>query len=101
MLATIRLAQLVLEAGFPPGVFNVVTGMGPTVGAAMVKHPLVDKVFAAGFNHYLLHSGTSTHAASQQRPSAPNQTLISDMTIAKSCFGASVYVWHMLGLLQA
>ncbi len=44
MLTTLRLAQLFLEAGFPPGVFNVVTGLGPTVGAALVKHPLVDKV---------------------------------------------------------
>ncbi len=44
MLTALRLAQLILEAGFPPGVFNVVTGLGPTVGAALVKHPLVDKV---------------------------------------------------------
>ena len=44
MLTTLRLAQLSVEAGFPPGVFNVVTGLGPTVGAALVRHPLVDKV---------------------------------------------------------
>ena len=44
MLSTLRLAQLCVEAGFPPGVFNVVTGYGPTVGAALVKHPLVNKV---------------------------------------------------------
>lgn len=44
MLSTLRLAQLVVEAGFPPGVFNVVTGYGKTVGAALVKHPLVHKV---------------------------------------------------------
>ncbi|DBB03400.1 hypothetical protein WJX82_007438 [Trebouxia sp. C0006] len=48
MLTTLRLAQLFLEAGFPPGVFNVVTGLGPTVGAALVKHPLVDKVAFTG-----------------------------------------------------
>jgi len=46
MLTTLRLAQLFLEAGFPPGVFNVVTGLGGTVGAALVKHPLVDKVLS-------------------------------------------------------
>lgn len=33
-----------VEAGFPPGVFNVVTGYGETVGAALVKHSLVHKV---------------------------------------------------------
>lgn len=48
MLTTIKLAQLILQAGFPPGVFNVVTGLGPTVGAALVKHPLVDKVAFTG-----------------------------------------------------
>lgn len=49
MLTTMRLAQLCLEAGFPPGVLNVVTGLGPTVttiGATLVKHPLVDKVLS-------------------------------------------------------
>ena len=44
MLSTLRLAQLVAQAGFLPGVFNVVTGYGDTVGAALVRHPLVDKV---------------------------------------------------------
>lgn len=44
MLTTLRLAQLFVESGFPPGVFSVVTGVGPTVGAALVRHPLVDKV---------------------------------------------------------
>ena len=44
MLTTLRLAQLVAQAGFPPGVFNVVTGYGETVGTALVRHPLVDKV---------------------------------------------------------
>lgn len=51
MLSTLRLAQLVVEAGFPPGVFNVVTGYGETVGAALVKHPLVHKV-----RHFVTHS---------------------------------------------
>ena len=31
MLSTLRLAQLIVEAGFPPGVFNVVTVYGETV----------------------------------------------------------------------
>ncbi|KAL3144895.1 hypothetical protein ABBQ32_003407 [Trebouxia sp. C0010 RCD-2024] len=48
MLSTLRLAQLVVEAGFPPGVFNVVTGYGKTVGAALVKHPLVHKIGFTG-----------------------------------------------------
>ena len=38
-----RLMELILEAGFPPGVVNLVTG-GPDVGAAMVAHPGIDKI---------------------------------------------------------
>ena len=46
--STLEFAALVEEAGFPPGVFNVVCGDGPTVGAALVRHPGVDKVAFTG-----------------------------------------------------
>ena len=46
-LSTLRLMQLVDEAGFPPGVVNVVIG-GPDVGAALVRHPGVRKVAFTG-----------------------------------------------------
>ena len=47
-LTALRLAELALEAGFPRGVFNVVTGSGSQVGEAIVKHPLVRKVAFTG-----------------------------------------------------
>ena len=47
-LTAIRLAELAHEAGFPPGVFNVVTGQGETAGAALVRHADVDKVTFTG-----------------------------------------------------
>jgi len=47
-LTALRLAELAQEAGFPPGVLNVVTGDGPTAGAALVNHPEVDKVTFTG-----------------------------------------------------
>ncbi|HXZ08141.1 MAG TPA: aldehyde dehydrogenase family protein [Paraburkholderia sp.] len=47
-LTAIRLAELAHEAGFPPGVFNVVTGRGETAGAALVAHPQIDKVTFTG-----------------------------------------------------
>ena len=47
-LTAIRLAELILEAGVPPGVFNVVTGLGPEAGQALVEHPDVDKVAFTG-----------------------------------------------------
>ncbi len=47
-LSCLRLAELALEAGFPPGVINVVPGYGPTAGAALVKHLQVDKIAFTG-----------------------------------------------------
>ena len=45
--STLEFAKLFEEAGFPPGVFNVVTGYGET-GSALVRHPGVDKVAFTG-----------------------------------------------------
>jgi len=42
------LAELTAEAGFPPGVFNVVQGIGEEAGAALVSHPLVRRVSFTG-----------------------------------------------------
>ena len=47
-LTALRFAELTVEAGLPPGVFNVVTGFGPTTGAAMVEHPGIDKIAFTG-----------------------------------------------------
>ncbi|WP_454740123.1 aldehyde dehydrogenase family protein [Cupriavidus necator] len=46
-LSPLRLAELCLEAGVPPGVVNVVTGLGDA-GAALAEHPGVDKVAFTG-----------------------------------------------------
>jgi len=47
-LTALAFAELVLEAGFPPGAFNVVPGAGKTAGAALVRHPDVDKISFTG-----------------------------------------------------
>jgi aldehyde dehydrogenase (NAD+) len=47
-ISTIAFAALVEEAGFPAGVFNVVTGDGPATGQALVAHPGVDKIAFTG-----------------------------------------------------
>jgi acyl-CoA reductase-like NAD-dependent aldehyde dehydrogenase len=46
-LSPLRVGQLLLEAGFPPGVVNIVPG-GPEAGDALVRHPGVDKVHFMG-----------------------------------------------------
>ena len=47
-LATLRLAELALDAGIPPGVINVVNGFGAEAGQALVEHPLVAKISFTG-----------------------------------------------------
>jgi betaine-aldehyde dehydrogenase len=47
-LTALRLGELALEAGFPPGVVNVVTGPGGTVGASIAGHPGIGKVAFTG-----------------------------------------------------
>lgn len=47
-LTALRLAELIVEAGFPPGVVNIVTGYGSTAGAALAAHDDVDKIAFTG-----------------------------------------------------
>lgn len=47
-LTTLRLAELFVEAGLPPGVFNVITGLGPTTGKALAEHPGLAKWVLTG-----------------------------------------------------
>jgi acyl-CoA reductase-like NAD-dependent aldehyde dehydrogenase len=46
--SALRLAECLAEAGYPAGVFNVVTGDGPSAGEPLVAHPLVGKVSFTG-----------------------------------------------------
>ncbi|MCT2585396.1 aldehyde dehydrogenase family protein [Actinophytocola gossypii] len=50
-LSTVHLVRLLVEAGVPDGVVNLVLGAGPVVGAAMVAHPGVDLVSFTGGLH--------------------------------------------------
>jgi acyl-CoA reductase-like NAD-dependent aldehyde dehydrogenase len=47
-MTAVVLAELALEAGIPPGVFNVVQGVGEVVGAAIVEHPDVEVISFTG-----------------------------------------------------
>lgn len=47
-LTALRVGALALEAGIPPGALNIVTGRGETTGAALVAHPLVNKITFTG-----------------------------------------------------
>ncbi|MBW8885729.1 MAG: aldehyde dehydrogenase family protein, partial [Planctomycetia bacterium] len=47
-LTCLRLARLAQKAGIPDGVINIVPGYGPTAGAAIAKHPGIDKIAFTG-----------------------------------------------------
>jgi phenylacetaldehyde dehydrogenase len=47
-LTALRLGELIMEAGFPEGVVNIVPGFGETAGAALAAHPDVDKIAFTG-----------------------------------------------------
>jgi len=50
-LTALRVAELAVEAGFPAGAINVVTGTGEEAGAALAAHPGIDHVSFTGSNH--------------------------------------------------
>ena len=47
-LTALRLGELAMEAGFPVGTVNIITGGGAVMGAALTKHPLVNKIAFTG-----------------------------------------------------
>ena len=47
-LSALKMAELIHEAGFPPGSFNVVPGLGPIAGQALAEHPEVRKIGFTG-----------------------------------------------------
>src|SRR5271154_3949369 len=47
-LTALRIGELIMEAGFPEGVVNILPGYGPSAGQALAQHRLVDKVAFTG-----------------------------------------------------
>ncbi|XP_031850402.1 aldehyde dehydrogenase 1A1 [Nomia melanderi] len=63
-LSALYAAALAKEAGFPPGVINVITGYGPTAGAAIVEHPDVRKIAFTGsteIGHLIMQTAGRTN----------------------------------------
>jgi aldehyde dehydrogenase (NAD+) len=60
-LSALRLGELIMEAGFPEGVVNILPGYGPTAGRAIATHPLVDKVAFTGSTEVGLEIMRASH----------------------------------------
>ena len=54
-LSALRVGELALEAGLPPGVLNIIPGDGPVAGAALASHKGINKVRSSPFSADHLH----------------------------------------------
>ena len=63
-LTALRVGELIVEAGFPEGVVNILPGYGPTAGQAIARHPDVDKVAFTGsteVGHLIMEAAAQTN----------------------------------------
>ncbi|HEX4164999.1 MAG TPA: aldehyde dehydrogenase family protein [Bryobacteraceae bacterium] len=63
-LSALRVGELIVEAGFPPGVVNILPGYGPTAGAAIARHMDIDKVAFTGsteVGHLVMKAAAETN----------------------------------------
>ncbi len=63
-LTALRVGELIMEAGFPDGVVNILPGYGPTAGAAIARHMDVDKVAFTGsteVGHLIMKAAAETN----------------------------------------
>ena len=63
-LTALRVGELIVEAGFPEGVVNILPGYGPTAGQALARHPDVDKVAFTGsteVGHLIMEAAAQTN----------------------------------------
>lgn len=90
--STLEFAALFEEAGFPPGVFNVVTGFGHEVGTPLVEHPLVAKISFTGSDATgrLINEKAGKllkHTAMELGGKSPN-IVFDDADLEQAAFGA-------------
>jgi len=90
--STLEFAELFDEAGFPSGVFNVVTGFGAEVGTPLVEHPLVAKISFTGSDNTgrLINEKAGRllkHTAMELGGKSPN-IVFDDADLEQAVFGA-------------
>jgi acyl-CoA reductase-like NAD-dependent aldehyde dehydrogenase len=91
-LACLRLGELALEAGFPPGVFNVITGPGGVIGEAMASHPQIDKIQFTGSTEVgrqiIRHSAGNVKRISLELGSKAPNCIFADADLDQAVAGA-------------
>src|SRR5262245_17595722 len=95
------LGELLLEAGVPPGVVNMVPGFGPTAGGAIVRHPQIDKVAFTGSTEvgkeiHRLTADTLKRVSLELGGKSPN-IVFADADVTEAVKGALVGVFFNQG----
>lgn len=101
-LTTIRLGEIFVEAGFPPGVVNVLTGPGVPTGSSITSHPCIDKVSFTGSTEVgrkILQASASSNlkrVSLELGGKSPN-VIFADAELAKAVKGALWAVFSTAG----
>ncbi len=100
-LSALRLGELLEEAGIPPGVVNIVTGLGETAGAAIAAHPDIDKVAFTGsteVGHEIMRAaaGNLKRVSLELGGKSPN-IIFADADLEQAAIGAASAIYFNHG----
>jgi len=100
-LTALALGQLAIDCGFPPGVLNVMTGSGSTLGQAIVSHPGIDKIAFTGdtsTGRGIMRSAADTlkHITLELGGKSPN-IVFADADLDAAVRGATVGIFYGKG----
>ena len=95
------LGELILEAGFPPGVVNIVTGFGEPAGSALANHPGVDKIAFTGSDitgrKIIAASGVNIKRVTLELGGKSPDIVFADARLDDAVAGAGMGVFHNTG----
>jgi acyl-CoA reductase-like NAD-dependent aldehyde dehydrogenase len=100
-LTALELGRVAEEAGLPAGVLNIVTGFGETAGAALVRHPEVDKIAFTGSTEVGRHiqreaAGSLKRVSLELGGKSPN-IVMEDADIDAAVRGATMAIFYNTG----
>lgn len=100
-LTALRIGELAAEAGFPPGVFNVITGHGAKTGAALVRHPGVDAIAFTGSTEVgktvMREAAATAKKVSLELGGKSPNVILADADLAAAVPGASTGIFYGKG----
>jgi aldehyde dehydrogenase (NAD+) len=100
-LTALRLGELALEAGFPPGVLNVVPGFGESAGSALVHHPGVDAISFTGSTEVgkivMREAAETLKKVSLELGGKSPNIVFADADVAAAVKGATTGIFYGMG----